>query len=209
MRLFRSKKTFWERHKFKFLLSLVVVLGVWGWGVWERIEQSELSRLAKSQSSGESPKVLETVVTPSLPTAVPLVKEVPEVPSPPATPALATTQMPSELPSSQVSDALERWSRAWATQDVTSYLSMYGRQFLPPDGKTRAQWESERRQRILGKKKIQHSVHQLTVSVDGEKATTKFEQIYVADKIQLNQTKIITWQQDEGRWRIVSEAVAP
>jgi ketosteroid isomerase-like protein len=208
MRLFRSKKSFWERHKFKLLLSLGLTLGVLGWTVLERIEQLELIRLAKLQSSAESPKLVEMAVTPSLATDVPVAKELLEAPQPAAPTGLVTAQNPSVEPS-QVSDALECWSRAWASQDVSTYLAMYGRQFVPPEGKTRAQWELDRRQRILGKKKIQHSMNKLEVSVDGQKAITTFEQVYVADRIQMNQRKVIAWQRNEGGWQIVSETVAP
>lgn len=193
MRLFRSKSSFWERHKSKFLLSSVLVLGVLGWAVWERAEQLALRRLEKLHPAAQSSQVTE----PS--------RGVP----PSAAPTVSVTEQSALDTPSQVTHALERWSRAWTAQDVPTYLAMYGSQFVPPEGKSRAQWESERNQRIVGKKKIQHSFSNLSVSVVGPKATTKFVQIYEADSIQLKQNKMISWQRDEGQWRIVSEAIAP
>ena len=108
----------------------------------------------------------------------------------------------------QVADALQRWSRAWSKQDVASYLAMYDQGFVPPDAKSRNAWETERRQRILGKKKIAHLVSKLNVSVDGDKATTTFQQDYSADQVKLTQMKTIVWVRVAGQWRIVSESVA-
>lgn len=221
MKLFRTKKSFWERHRFKIFLVLIVVLGGFAWVVLNRVDQLEVEPLDKLRS--RPPVTLVEALrpqapVPEMPTEAPLTKEAPELPpaaAPQVTQATAVApqvpQAPAGAPemAAEVRSALMRWSRAWAAQDVMTYLSMYGTQFVPPESKTRAQWESDRRQRILGKKKIQHIVNKLEVSVDGEKATTKFEQVYVADRLQLNQNKVIAWQRFEGRWLIVSETVAP
>lgn len=108
----------------------------------------------------------------------------------------------------EVTDAVQRWSRAWGNKDVATYLAMYGANFVPPDAKSRPVWESERRQRILGKKKILHTVSKLTVTLDGNKAIAKFQQDYSADQVKLSQMKTLTWILDAGQWQIVAESVA-
>lgn len=218
MKLFRSKKSFWERHRFKILLVLIVALGVFAWAVLNRVDQLEMDRLERLR--GQAPvswtePVAPQAAAPVPPTEALVNKDAPEAQA--ATPkavevtAVVTPAVngPSPDMEPEVRNALMRWSRAWAAQDVPTYLSAYGSQFVPPEGKTRAQWESDRRQRILGKKKIQHSMNKVEVSVDGQKATTTFEQVYVADRIQMNQRKVMAWQRHEGSWQIVSEAVAP
>lgn len=219
MKLFRSKKTFWERHRFKIFLILIVALGGFAWAVLNRVDQVEMDRLERLRR--DAPVVWTEPVTPQAaatvrPTEVFVAKDAPPVQdasapkaveaSAAATPAVTA---PSTDMESEVRNALMRWSHAWAAQDVPTYLSVYGSQFVPPEGKTRAQWESDRRQRILGKKKIQHSMNKVEVTVDGQKATTTFEQVYVADRMQMNQRKVIAWQRHEGSWQIVSETVAP
>ncbi len=43
---------------------------------------------------------------------------------------------------------LNDWAEAWSTQDVDTYLSFYGEEFLPPRGLSRSQWRRERRRRL-------------------------------------------------------------
>lgn len=219
MKLFRSQKTFWERHRFKILLVSIVALGGFAWAVLNRVDQLEVDRFERQRSQA-SATWTEPVTTQSTapvpPTEVLVNKDAPvaqAATTPEAVEATAAVTPAVTAPTtdmeSEVRNALMRWSRAWAAQDVPTYLSVYGSQFVPPEGKTRAQWESDRRLRILGKKKIQHSMNKVEVSVDGQKATTTFEQVYVADRMQMNQRKVIAWQRNEGSWQIVSETGAP
>ncbi len=49
---------------------------------------------------------------------------------------------------------LQKWARAWSEQDADAYLGFYAENFIPPGGKTRADWESQRRRRLSGPKNI-------------------------------------------------------
>jgi serine/threonine protein kinase len=58
------------------------------------------------------------------------------------------------LQTEDIKSFMQRWAQAWSSQDVDAYLSFYGEQFVPPAGKSRADWEAQRRSRILAPKEI-------------------------------------------------------
>lgn len=223
MRLFRSNQSRWERYKYKFLLLLVLMLAFVTWLSFSNGLMRKLGSLYASEAQETRAKttmVAQSVVLPSqhspagaqaltspdltVSSAVPAAV----INTGKMNPASVVDEFSSVAPDQQVAQEVQRWSKAWSTQDVAIYLSMYSRQFVPSDAKTRSAWESERRLRILSKKKIVHTVSNLEIRFDGPKAIVKFEQSYAADRMELSQTKIMTWLKEEGRWRIASEAVA-
>ena len=59
--------------------------------------------------------------------------------------------------------SLTQWADAWSNQDYKSYISSYSETFLPPKGKSRSQWLSERKRALSGAAKIKISLHMLDV----------------------------------------------
>ena len=122
-----------------------------------------------------------------------------EANTPPAAPADAQVQ---------VREAIEQWSRAWSARDVNAYLGMYGRSFVPEDGQARSAWEQTRRQRILSKSAIAHEVRNLQITLQGNKATARFEQTYTADRVRSVGPKTLRFELEGDKWRIVSESTS-
>lgn len=123
-------------------------------------------------------------------------------------PALtASTAEPARVPDAdaQIRQSLDRWSRAWSTRNMPAYLAAYAPNFVPEGGQNRLAWEQSRQQRILSKQTITHEIRNLQISVDGDKATARFEQTYVADGLRLVGPKVLRLERTAQAWLIVAE----
>ena len=105
-----------------------------------------------------------------------------------------------------VEAAVRNWASAWAAKDMTGYLNSYGKEFDPPGNVGRKIWEEERRSRIMGKSSISVKLNDLTVSVNGSKATVKFKQAYSADSVNVSSRKTLELVKASERWVIVRES---
>ena len=142
-------------------------------------------------------------------------------PAPAATPAPATTQTqaaaaaPATAPAAAASDAatvqavtsaVQAWATAWSSKDMPGYLGAYDKSFDPPGRQTRAVWEKEREARIVGKSKISVQLSDISVAVNGSKATARFRQAYTADALNVTSRKTLDLVNHNCRWTIVRES---
>ena len=118
----------------------------------------------------------------------------------PAKPAPADTTV------QDVTAAVQNWAAAWAAKDMKAYLASYGKEFNPPGRQTRAAWEKERESRIVGKSRISVKLSDIQVTVQGDKATARFQQAYSADTLNVSSRKTLDLVQHQGRWVIVRES---
>lgn len=106
-----------------------------------------------------------------------------------------------------VENAVRNWAKAWAARDVKGYLAAYGKDFVTPSGTSRSAWENERRQRITSKSRISVKLENLTISVNGQKATARFRQDYKANELAVSSRKSLELAKSGDRWLIVRESV--
>lgn len=123
--------------------------------------------------------------------------------STPKTPALPTEMEPQG--ETALLKAVQAWRKAWQTQDLPTYLNLYGPNFVPPQGASRQAWADTRRARIGSKQKIELSLKNLTLQMQGNTATVKFTQVYADERVRMVNGKTMVWQQADGRWLIQSE----
>ena len=139
------------------------------------------------------------------------------VPAATASPAPAAAPTPAPAPAStkvadddtaerEVKAAVEAWAAAWSAKDMKAYLGAYGKDFSPPGRQSRSAWEKERESRIVGKSRISVKLSNLQVSVQGDKATVRFQQAYSADALNVSSRKTLDLVQQQGRWTIVRES---
>ena len=105
----------------------------------------------------------------------------------------------------EVSAAVASWAAAWSNKDVTGYLAAYAKNFAVPRGRSRRQWEAERRARIVGKSWIEVKIEALEISVDGNVATARFRQNYRSNRLTESGTKTLTLVKSSQRWLIQQE----
>jgi tetratricopeptide (TPR) repeat protein len=127
-------------------------------------------------------------------------------PAPASAPAPAPAAAAANGATTEVEAAVNAWAKAWSSKDMPGYLGAYGKDFDPPGNQTRKAWEDERRDRIVGKSRITVRVSDLSVKVDGDKATARFRQGYSADSLNVNGRKTLELHKVGDRWLIVRES---
>ena len=127
----------------------------------------------------------------------------------PAAPAAAPAPAPAAPPVAadaqrEVEAAVRSWAGAWSSKDMNGYLGSYARDFDGDKG-SRKSWEQERRDRITTKRSITVKVTNLSIKVDGNKATARFRQEYKADGLNINGSKRLDLIKSGNEWVIVKE----
>lgn len=89
---------------------------------------------------------------------------------------------------------------------MSSYLGAYGKEFNPPGKQSRSTWEQERRNRIVGKASISVKIENLTVKVNGNKATAKFRQDYRSKTLSVSSRKTLELTKTGDQWLIIKES---
>ena len=159
-----------------------------------------------------TPKTAPAVVTAPVATVAPVTAAAP----PAAAPAAVKTPPPAPTPApaaaadganvQAVTAAVQAWADAWAAKDMKAYLAAYDKSFDTPGNQNREAWEKEREARIIGKSKISVKLSNMTVAVNGNKATARFRQAYSADALNVASRKTLDLVRSNGRWTIVRES---
>ena len=154
---------------------------------------------------------------PAAPTPAPAPTATAPAPAPAAAPAPAVVATPTPAPApapaaasdasiQAVTSAVQAWAAAWSAKDMKAYLAAYDKSFSPPGRQSRSAWEKERESRIVGKTKISVEISNLTISVNGDKASARFRQAYSADSLNVASRKTLDMVRNNGRWTIVRES---
>jgi tetratricopeptide (TPR) repeat protein len=141
-------------------------------------------------------------------------------PKEPAKPPVVVAQKPEEKPgpppqqpafaadaTEEVLKAVNGWAQAWSKRDADDYLSYYAKDFKPPSGEARADWEKTRRSRITAAKVITVGVSSPKVTMNGaNEATVTFQQSYRSDSFKAAGRKtLMLVKAPDGRWQIQQE----
>ncbi len=108
-------------------------------------------------------------------------------------------------PEAEVMAAIDEWAKAWSARDVAAYLDFYSPDFRTPHRMPRAAWEAARRANLEEKSFIEVAVREPEVIFDGAKATATFRQSYRSDSFSSRDRKTLTWEKQNGKWKIVRE----
>ncbi len=127
-------------------------------------------------------------------------------PSRPVEPPTAAPAAPSPGASDAIESAVQAWARAWSARNMADYLGAYAPNFTPAGGQTRAAWEAERRARIVPRQRISVDVSEMDVSVEGDRATARFRQVYNSDNLNITSRKTLDLVRSGDRWLIVRES---
>ena len=165
--------------------------------------------------AGKSGAAGAAIVAAAKPPPAPATAPAPKAAAPASAPQVAAAPAPAASPAPQASAsaardveaALHSWASAWSSKDVSGYLGAYGREFDPPGNQSRKEWEEERRARIVGKSRISVRLSDISVSVNGNRATARFKQAYSADALNVSSRKTLELVRTGDRWVIVRESV--
>ncbi len=166
---------------------------------------------AAEQKAAPAKVAAAPLPTPAAPPAAPI--EIAKAPAPQAKPepapaAKASQQKParSDAERDAVLAAVSSWARAWSARDVKAYLGHYAADFDTPGNQSRKAWSDERQARIAGKGRISVGVEAPQVSVENSRATVRFRQTYVSDRLTANSRKTLVLVKQRGKWLIQKES---
>lgn len=177
-----------------------------------------IRELFSPNAKGQNP-VMSKAAPAAAPVATPAAPAVVvKIPAAAPTPATVATPTPTPPPTApvvvaaaadgnkQIDQAVLDWASAWSSKNMSSYLGFYAKGFKPPKGQSRSAWEEERRERIVGKSHISVKVTNMKANINGNNATVKFRQNYVADAFTANSMKTLELTKVGDRWLIVKES---
>lgn len=154
------------------------------------------------------PQAPAAPAAPAAPEQIAKVKPTPQVgTAAAANPASKPDPAQTKADETAIRNAVMAWAKAWSQKDMTEYLAAYAESFTPPDKMSRAKWENDRRVRIVSKKSITVDIKQLQITLQGPKATVRFQQIYESDNFKGNSRKTMEMDKQGQRWLIVRETV--
>jgi len=165
---------------------------------------------AASKATAETAAPVVKPAAPATPAAKP---SAPVVTPPASAPVMApaasatTASAPADTQASKaVETAVLAWAKAWSNKNVEAYLKAYSPNFAPAGKQTRAAWQKERRDRIVGKKSISVTLSDLDIRVDGEQAVASFRQAYKADSLSVSSQKTLNLKKSAHTWLITRES---
>jgi tetratricopeptide (TPR) repeat protein len=132
----------------------------------------------------------------------------------PAKPPVAVAMAPEKVErtapatdaTAEILKAVNGWAEAWSKKDVEGYLAHYAKDFDPPGGQSRPEWEKTRRARIEAPKSISVDIASPKVTMKGsDTALVTFRQTYRSDVFKGTSTKTLTMVKADGRWQIREE----
>ena len=124
----------------------------------------------------------------------------------PAVPAPTPAPAASGNAEAAVEAAVSSWAKAWSSKNMQGYLGAYAGNFTPPGGQARGAWEADRKARILPRSRIGVDISDLSVTVDGDRASASFKQDYSSDTLNATSQKKLDFVKNGSRWLIVRES---
>ena len=102
------------------------------------------------------------------------------------------------------------WARAWAAQDADAHLAFYAGDFATPAGLSRAEWEAQRRERIMLPERISVTLSDIkSRAVNPGRVNVSFKQTYESDRLKVTSHKVMELVWRIGKWLIIEETTRP
>ena len=161
---------------------------------------SLIRNLFAADAKGAKPAAAPAVATPPVAAAAK-----PAASAPAAAPA-AQAPAATGNAESDVESAVAAWAKAWSSKNMSGYLGAYAGNFTPPGGQSRSEWEADRKARIMPRNRIDVDISELSVSVNGDRASAKFRQAYSSDSLSVTSRKTLDLVRSGNRWLIVRES---
>lgn len=123
-------------------------------------------------------------------------------------PSVDKTENIDDSDSKGIALQIEKWRRAWASQNALDYFQLYHKtEFIPGNGINLAEWHQDRNHHIRTPNYIRLKIEQLqVVPVTEDFVRTQFIQHYQSNRISQKSLKALLWKKDaDASWKIVQE----
>ncbi|MDD9806172.1 MAG: tetratricopeptide repeat protein [Gammaproteobacteria bacterium] len=163
---------------------------------YEAVGAAAAAMTAASATTG----ALSDVVLSATELEKPLIEEPEETPAPPARDTADGDAL--------IAASIERWARAWAGKDLDGYFASYAPDYRPRAGADHESWRRQRRERILGPRRISVEISNLAIrDNDGDSAQVVFQQAYRSNLLASTVIKRMSLQNTGDGWKITRERV--
>ena len=112
-------------------------------------------------------------------------------------------------PKAEIERTVYAWAEAWSKRDVESYLAFYSKDFKVPGGRDRAEWETERKDRVTRPEFIKVELDRIRIALEGDKdaarARVSFHQAYASNIVKSKGNKTLILERQGDAWKIVEE----
>lgn len=175
-----------------------------------RAKLTLLKDIVSPQSRPPQARLPAVPVTAPAPDIKPVVQPTP-VATPAAPPAsVLTAPLAPEQTLAGAEATVAAWARAWAAQDTEAHLAFYAGDFATPAGLPRAEWEAQRRERIMLPERISVVLSDIkSREVNPGRVNISFKQTYQSDRLKVTSNKVIELVWRIGKWLIVEENTRP
>lgn len=163
--------------------------------------------LPEATPGTQAAPVSASTAKPSAPIAAPAPVVTPAPVVAPAPVASKPAPAPADHSAAKAAEAaVNAWAQAWSNKDINKYLGAYSPNFTPPGKQSRSAWKKDRRDRILGKSRINVSLSDISITVNGDQATAKFHQKYKSDALSVSSRKTLDLTKQGQQWLITRES---
>ena len=107
-----------------------------------------------------------------------------------------------------IAKQLGLWQAAWSSKEITAYLGIYAKSFVPLK-MNRSEWEADRRVKLNKPGAIQVNVLEPSFESQSSGVTVVFAQEYTSSNFRDKTRKRLDWVQEDGEWRIQREVTLP
>lgn len=163
---------------------------------------SLIRNLFAADAKGVRPATVAAVTAPS---STPAASTKPATATAPAA-APAQPAAVSGAAQDDVEAAVKAWAKAWSSKNMQGYLGAYAPNFTPPGGQSRKDWEADRKARIVPRTRIGVDISDISVTVNGDRASVKFRQAYSSDNLNVTSRKTLDLVKSGNRWLILRES---
>ncbi len=137
--------------------------------------------------------------------AKPVEKVVQSAPEKPAAKPVEQAPVATVDPGVEIERTLHDWAETWSRRDADGYLAFYGKDFKVPDGRDRAEWEAERKDRVTRPRFIKVKLDRIDIQRQGDTATVSFTQHYASNTYKDKGKKALILEKQGDAWKIVEE----
>jgi outer membrane receptor protein involved in Fe transport len=125
-----------------------------------------------------------------------------------AVPVLQSARSSIEKAKQQVTQTLQQWQQAIASQDYDHYIERYAASYAPP-GRSRNQWLEQQKMHFIASGPQSVEMRDLVIAPQGMRMVAVFNWLQVREGMQYRERKVISLEQREGEWRILRENAIP
>jgi ketosteroid isomerase-like protein len=107
----------------------------------------------------------------------------------------------------EISYLVNQWRDAWAKGNTDAYLKFYSEQFVPDKQQSLAQWQNQRRNRVMPSKSATIRLSNFKVSFDEalSKSNVEFDQHFESGRYNDQSRKKLVFVKESQGWKLVSE----